>query len=478
MGKTTCIRNGDWVIAWDDTNQRHTYLRHADVAFEGDRITFVGKGFHGPADVEVDGSRLCVMPGLVDIHCHPSTESFYRGIREEHGVPEMYMAGIYERMQALWPADREKPSSAEVAYCELLRSGVTTICDLSVPYPGWVDLIARSGLRGFVAPGYSSSRWSLSNRHQLRYQWDEAKGRRDFETSLKMIEEAEGHECGRLSGVLYPMQIDTCSEELLRDSVAVAKQRNLPLVTHVSQSVNEFLVMVDRHGKTPVQWAHEIGLLGPHTTLGHVVFIDEHSWLHWATRKDLHLLAETGITVAHCPTPFARYGQLLEDFGKYLRAGIHLGMGTDVAPHNLLEEIRMATVLARVAAEDITSVQMADCFHAATVGGARALLRSDLGRLMPGCRADIVLVDLDHPLMQPARDPLRNLVFHAADRAVRDVYIDGTLVVKDFKVMTLNHTDALGRLSEAQRRMEAAAPEKDYAGRSSLEISPLSLPVA
>jgi len=236
--------------------------------------------------------------------------------------------------------------------------------------------------------------------------------------------------------------------------------------------------MVERHGKTPVQWAHEIGFLGPNCILGHAIFLDEHSWLHWATRDDIRLLAETGTTVAHCPSPFARYGQVLEHFGKYRRAGINLGIGTDVAPHNILEEMRLAAVLARIAAQDINSVNTAEILYAATVGGAKALLRNDIGRLAEGCKADLVIIDLEDPWMQPARDPLRGIIYTAAERAVRDVYIDGVQVVKDHKVLTLNHAEALGQLTEAQQRMEAAVPGRDYAGRTALMIAPLSLPMS
>jgi cytosine/adenosine deaminase-related metal-dependent hydrolase len=133
-------------------------------------------------------------------------------------------------------------------------------------------------------------------------------------------------------------------------------------------------------------------------------------------------------------------------------------------------------VLGRVAAEDIRSLELADVFHAATVGGAAALLRDDIGRLTPGAKADLVLVDLENPWMMPARDPLRSLVFHAADRAVRDVYVDGQRVVADGRVLTLDRAGALARLSEAQRRMEAAVPQRDGRRRSSTEITPLSLP--
>jgi cytosine/adenosine deaminase-related metal-dependent hydrolase len=473
---TTWIKNADWVVAWDAGNARHAYVRGADVVFTGNTIMHVGPGYAGTADQIMDGRHLMVMPGLVNVHSHPCLEASYRGIREEHGVPEMYMSGLFERAQAYWPDDEGKLACAEVAYCELLLSGVTTLADLSGVYPGWVELIAKSGLRGVVAPWFASSRWVVRQSHLLEHEWNEAEGRRLFEAALKMCDELARHPSGRLSGMLSPAQIDTCTEDLLRDSVAAARERQLPFTIHCGQAVSEFYEIVRRHGVTPVQWAHELGLTGPGTILGHAIFVDEHSWLHWWSRKDVGLLAETGTTVAHCPTPFARYGQTLEDFGKYHRAGVNLGIGTDTVPQNMLEEMRWATVLARIAAEDIRTSEMADVFHAATVGGAIGLLRDDIGRLIPGARADLVLVDLTEPWMMPVRDPLRSLVFHSADRAVRDVYVDGRQVVKDGKVLTLDRAGALARLTEAQKRMEAAVPQRDGRKRASTEITPLSLP--
>ena len=91
---TTCIRGADMVIAWDETAGGHSYLPHADIAFRGNEIIFLGKGYAGHVDVEIDGGGYLVLPGMVDIHSHPSLEPSYRGIREEHGVREMYMTGL------------------------------------------------------------------------------------------------------------------------------------------------------------------------------------------------------------------------------------------------------------------------------------------------------------------------------------------------------------------------------------------------
>ncbi|MFQ5829270.1 MAG: amidohydrolase family protein [Candidatus Methylomirabilia bacterium] len=475
--KTTAVKNTAWVAAWDAKSGTHVYRRDCDIVFTGDTITFVGKNYGGQADDIIDGRDLLVMPGFVNIHSHPSTEPGQKGIREEHGVAAMYMSSLYQRSAVFRLDEAGRQAAAEVAYAEMLASGVTSVADLSVPFDGWVALMAKSGLRGFLAPGYASSRWALQSEHELLFEWDEVGGRRGFETALALIDEASRHPSGRLSGVVYPAQIDTCSEELLRDSMAVALDKGLPITIHVAQSVPEFNVMIRRHGKTPIQWAHETGLLGPNMTLGHAIFIDEHSWLHWSTRRDLSLIAQSGASVAHCPTPFARYGQTLEDFGRYLRGGVNLGIGTDCSPHNIIEEMRTALILARVAGEDIETVRTADLLHAATVGGANALLRDDLGRLAPGCKADMVLVDLRNDGMRPLRDPLRSLIYTAAERAVRDVYIDGAKVVEGGRVLTLDRAAAVERLEAAQRRMMAKVPELDYEGRSAEEISPPVLPI-
>jgi cytosine/adenosine deaminase-related metal-dependent hydrolase len=477
---TTLIRNAEWVIAWEASGRRHVYRQGIDVAFTGDAIVHVGPRFTGRADTIVDGRGRMVMPGLVDIHAHPSHEPAYRGIREEHGVANMYMSSLYERSQAFDISDPElRCASLEVALCELLKSGVTSICDISPIYQGWTDVFAKSGMRGFLAPGFASARWKLSDDHSLGFDWDEARGRKGMEAALAFIDGLAKHPSSdMLSGVVSPMQIENCSDDLLRDSRDAANDRRIPFTLHVAQGVLEHLEMIKRHGVTPIRHARDIGILGPTSIIGHAILPDTHSWIRWWTRDDIRSLADSGCSVAHCPTPFARYGILMESFGDYVRAGINMGLGTDTTPHNMLEEIRKAGTFARIAARDINNVSSAMLFHAATAAGAKALMRDDLGRLAPGAKADVVLVDVTHPDMMPARDPLRSLIFHAADRAVKDVYVAGRRIVADGKVTTLDHAGAAARLAEAQARMLAATPRRDYRGRTADEIAPLTLPIS
>ena len=130
-----------------------------DVAFTDDTLTYIGHHFDGTADVTIDGTDQMMMPGLINMHSHPSTEPFYRGVREEHGVPSMYMSGLYERSVAFQPDPVARKAGKQVAFCEMLLSGVTSVADLSSIDEGWIDIAANSGLRVFLAPSYASARW-------------------------------------------------------------------------------------------------------------------------------------------------------------------------------------------------------------------------------------------------------------------------------------------------------------------------------
>ena len=364
-----------------------------------------------------------------------------KGLTDEVGSRQLYMSSLHQYLP-LFDADPEgRRAATEVA------------------------------LRVYVAPMFRSGRWYTPNGHEVRYTWDEQAGRDGLDRALRLTDRARQHPSGRLDGVLSPAQVDTCTEALLRDSAAAARERRLPLQIHAAQSVVEFHEIMRRHGKTPIEWLRQIGVLGANTIIGHAIFLDHHSWLHWPTRNDLAHLAETGTTVAHCPTVFSRWGILLEDFGRYRALGVNLGIGTDTFPHNFVEELRTTAILARVAAGQAHAVGAADIFTAATIGG-RTLGRDDLGRMAPGARADFLMVDIEHPAMQPLYDPVRSLLYAAGERAIRHVFVGGQQIVRDGKALAFDYADASARLQMAQRRAIEKVPGFDWAGRGAAEIMP------
>jgi 5-methylthioadenosine/S-adenosylhomocysteine deaminase len=481
-----CIKNARWVVAWNAHLKQHYFRNDLDVVFDGNRLVHIDPDYVGKADETIDGASFCVMPGMVNVHTHLQSESIGRGLIEELGNPALYMTGILDEKSVFVtsgltdqaggaPAQlRANKASTESAITELLRSGATTVTDLAVAYDGWLDILAGTGIRAIAAPMYRDAKWTVPTGHRLDYAWDLEKGRRDFAAALGVVEQAECHPSGRLSGMIAPMQVDTCSPELLRDSLAAARQRGLKMTVHCSQHIPEFQEMVRRHGVTPVQWLHAEGLLGPDTLLGHAIFLDHHSLVQWWTRRDLDLLAETGTSVAHCPVVFSRYGQMMEDVGSYIRKGVNVAFGTDTEPQNMAEEVRMASTMGRAAAKSVRGVWLSELFHAATIGGATALGRDDLGRLAVGAKADLVMLDLDAPGMRPVRDPLRSFFFSAADRAVAHVFVDGRQVVKDGTVLTIDRAGLSQPLQESQEAFVRNAPYVDFRGRTADEISPTS----
>ncbi|MGB3315009.1 MAG: amidohydrolase family protein [Albidovulum sp.] len=479
MDQTTVVRKADWIIAWDAALGGHVYLRGGDVTFRGDRIVQVGGHFEGAADREIAGAGLCVMPGLIDLHSHPYSEPINKGFAMAE------VAG--QRGERLWvndlvvfrKTDADRRLCAAVAYAEMLAGGVTTAVDISYPYEGWLDVAATSGLRICLAPAFAGGSWEQDDAFGIRYAWKEDDGRAAFAQSLAVVDAALADASGRLSGMVMPAQVDTCSEPLLRDSWHAAQDRHVPWQTHAGQLISEFQEITRRHGMTPIRWLESLGVLTPGSILAHCILLDHHSQLRsWGSQGELELLAGTGAAVAHCPTIFARQsGLALEDFGRYRALGIPVGIGTDTFPHNMLEEMRLAMLIARVTSARVDGASIADVFSAATIDAARALGRDDIGRVAVGAKADFVLLDLNHPSMLPMSDPLTSLVHQAADRAVRDVFIDGRQVVAGGKVLTIDIAEATWSLNVARDEMARRAVENDRKHRPLDVIAPLPLPV-
>jgi 5-methylthioadenosine/S-adenosylhomocysteine deaminase len=470
--KTTLIRNLDWLVAWDEQAHSHVYLRNADLAFAGDRIVHVGPGFAGKADVTIDGSGRLASPGLINVHSHPSSEPGNKGVLEELGSPRLGQSSLYEFM----PIFRLDPSVAgaatQVAIWELLKSGVTTFCDLSGARDGWADEIAATGVRAVLCPMFRAATWSTRNGHSVEYQWDEAGGEKGLRQALQVIDAATRHPSGRISGMMGPSQIDTCGAGLLRESLAEARRRAIPTQLHAAQSIVEFNEITRRHGKTPIEWLDSIELLGPDLIVGHGIFLNDHPQLHWPHASDFARLARSGAQVAHCPTVFARRGIALNTLGRYMEAGITCGIGTDTFPHNFLDEMRMAAYAGRLVSGNFKAAKTFQVYDAATTGGAAMIRRPDLGRLAVGAKADLFLADTTHPVMRPMRDPLRSLIYSAGDRVVRDVFVDGAHVVRDGVVPTIDIERAIAGLQAGQDASLASTASRDWAKRDVDAMSP------
>jgi cytosine/adenosine deaminase-related metal-dependent hydrolase len=464
-------------VAWDQAAGSHVYLRGADFAVSGREIVHVGKDYRGPVAQEVDARDLMIIPGFVDIHSHPGHEPGWKGMLEELGSPKLGQSSLYEFMPVFQVGTEYTRPCLRVAVSELLKSGVTTICDLGRPRPTWADEYAETGIRAVLWGMFRSGPWKTTNGHSVDYDLDFAAGDKALKDAIAIADEASRHPSGRITGFFGPAQIDTCSEGQIRDALAAARERNQPIQIHAAQSIVEFQEIVRRYGATPVEWLDRIGALGPDTIIGHCIFLNDHPWIHYPHASDFDRLRDSGAMVAHCPVVFARRGIALNTLSRYVKAGIRCGIGTDSFPHNMLDEMRMACYAGRIVAGSFTASTTHDVFMAATATGADMIRRPDLGRLARGCKADFSVVDMRNPYMQPDYEPIRSLVYSANDRAIRDVYVDGRRVVKDGEIVDFDIEDDVEALRRAQAEAIAAAPGRDWAGRRLDQLSPRVFPV-
>ena len=477
MPDITVIRNARTVVAYDAATGGHAYLDDADVAFDAAGFLHVGGRYEGPFAEEISGRDRMVLPGLVNVHCHSGEEPVSKSLFEDQGTAALWGQAMYEYSTLIEISDDAVKAALTVMLGDLLRSGVTTFVDIAGPHDCWLPTLAESGARAYVAPGFREAAWHVEDSHRLDFRWDAARGREAFVRALETVDAAEAHPSGRLGGIVAPAQVETCSPELLQEAAEAARSRKVPITIHAGQTMAEHEELLRRHGLTAVQYLETLGLLGPDLILGHCIFIDSHGWTRQRTADDLGRLAGSGTSIAHCPVTFARSGMVLQSVGRYRRSGVNVALGTDSYPFNMLEEMRTALINARISGGTVFDVSTADILDVATLAGAKALGRSDIGRIGKGVKADFSLVDLKHPGMQPVYDPLRNLLHCAAERAVAAVYVGGACVMENDRATLVDYDGALAELQAVQdfsvRRLQANDPR----GRSLATLAPRALPV-
>ena len=385
IATTTVIRNSDWIVAHEG-GASHVY-RTGDVAFTGDTLTQVGGPYTGAADREIDGRGFMVMPGLVNIHSHPASEPLNKGWNDEIGSPKLYNSSLYEIMPIFRPDAEGVKAAFRVALCEALMSGVTTLVDLSVAHDGWVDLMAESGIRGVLGPMYRDARWFTRTAS-----WWNTSGTRPPGAAPWTPRSASSRRRSKPSEPAALRHGDPVADRhllgrLFRDSYAVALRLKVPFQTHAAQSIVEFHEMTRRHGMTPIEWLDSLGVLGPTSIIGHGIFLDHHSATSWPQRDDLGTIS-IGDVLSRIARPCssaaasrcrrsALYPARREDRHRYR----HLS-----AQHDRGDAPRAVRVAHR--RRNVFDLRTSDIFNAATLGGAAALQRDDIGRLAPGAKAD------------------------------------------------------------------------------------------
>jgi cytosine/adenosine deaminase-related metal-dependent hydrolase len=476
MPRRTAIHAG-YVIAFDGRD--HRLLREGTVLVDDGRIVSVGprRADRAEADETFEAGDGILTPGLISTHAHIGGSPLDRSFIEDRGNPQFFYSGLFELLPVRGAAQDEDATRACVDFsmAELLRGGVTTVMEIGGSSEYVAARAADYGLRVYVGLAFRSGRWLTRDGRRVEWEWDEEQGRHGLARAIELHKQHDGAHGDLVRCFFSPAQVDTCTPDLLKASKRAADERGRPWQVHASQSVVEFNEMLARHGKTPIAWLSDLGVLGPNAILGHAIVTGGSSWTNYPA-GDVAIMADAGCSVAHAVWVFARRGIAMESFDAYRRAGVNLSLGTDTNPQSVIEAMRWAAVVSKIVERQTEATTAAHVFDAATLGGAKALGRDDLGRIAPGARADLVLWKGASWGMTPLRDPVKNIVYNATAEDVDRVWVDGRLVVEGGRVRAADERAVLAALQAAGERMWPRMRQFDWAGRDADALSPQSYP--
>ncbi len=464
----TEIRNGT-VIAW--IGGRHRILDPGIVVFEGNGIVFVGAEYDGEAGETIDATGRLVMPGLINSHLHVTDTPFTKGLLEDIGDARGGAQNLVSLYSVLPTVRHATDPDAQVAaatcvFAELARTGSTTVVEMGYDFEIGGDgdiavtkrvaeIAGQSGLRCYSAPRYRTRHYGMNPDGTVFYEDYPGGGRARFESCVEFCTQWNGRHDDRLRTMLAPGQVDTCDAELLKATRRAADEFDLPIQLHAGQSPAEYRRVGETEGRTTIEYLADCGLLGPDFIIGHGQSMTADGDMNSLAAHEVAALRDSKTTICHLPWVKARRGGVINSIQKYRDFGIRQCLGTDTFPFDLFNDMRFAAVICKIVEGAADAAPARDVFDVATIGGADALGRPDLGRLAAGCRADIVLVRIDTPKAAPVYDPFLFLVLTASGEDVERVIVDGETIVRGGEVLTLDVPAAVRRLNEAGRRVRA-----------------------
>ncbi|MEM6974103.1 MAG: amidohydrolase family protein [Pseudomonadota bacterium] len=419
------------------------------IAVMGDRLHTVGaaEGPPPPAARVIDGTGFVVLPGLVNIHLH-AILTMVRGVAEDMGFAPAYTPGV---PQGHMVTEEEAVALARLGALEAMKFGSTLINDTYVHQDLTLPAMGDLGLRVTGCGRIHDVDFSGVSRG--RWDYDTAIGRRTLDAALALHQRWHGAMDGRLGVQLAAHAPDTCSTAFLHEVRAARDATGMMVTTHLAQSPIEVARIAERDGLTPAELLDEVGLLSDRLIGAHCIFM---------TEDDIARVGRAGIHVAHIPKGNATGGTMAPTL-KLRAAGANLCLSTDNMHGDMVEVMRWALCIGRLQAGRISEDwQPEDMLAMATVNGARAMdLESEVGRLAPGMKADLVMIDTRRPHFTPMTDALGNIVHLGHGRDVTHVMVDGRLIVEDGRATLVDEAaimrDAAAASEALWRRASAEA---------------------
>ena len=413
-----------WVIPMDG---RRPVIEQGAVAIQEDRIVAVGpreevrRTF--TADRTLDASGQAVLPGFVNTHTH-LMGAFNKALTEDPPCVSGGLFTIAMPLQRKYIRPEEVYWPALVHGMEMLKTGTTTINEV-----WWFEReVAKSvrdlGLRAVIAENISETDLTRLGPENLERNFDPEEGKRSIEAALAFIDEWHGAADGRITCRFGPFSPDTCSERTLLRVKELAAARGLGFHVHLAQIPGEVEYMRKAYGKGSVEFLRDLGYLSPNFVGIHCVFM---------TPEEVGMLKEAGAHMSHTAYLVGKRAYF-PPMTEVYRRGVSVSIGSDWLSNDMFKILRAAILLARQQAGQVDILDGPRALEMATLGGARALgLAHEIGSLEPGKKADLFLLNLRTPWMQPIRPQqlLSNIVYNANGSDVTHVLVDGRVVVAD-----------------------------------------------
>ncbi len=406
----------------------------ADLLIEDGRIARVGRVDAPRGAAVIDASGCYVMPGLVQTHVH-LVQTLFRGLAEDLSLLEWLRTRV-------WPLeaahdDASIRASVRLGLAELLLTGTTTILDMGTTRheDAVAEEIAASGIRARFGKAMMDTGEGVPPR--LREATHAS-----LDESLALLRRWDGKADGRLGYAFAPRFALSCTRDLLEEVGRLSTGTGALIHTHSNENADERRLVETATGHAPAAYLAEVGIASDRAVFAHGVHLDN---------EERRLLAERGTAIAHCPSSNLKLGSGIADVIALRRAGITVAIGSDGAACNnrldAFDEARLAALLSR-ARLGAGALSAPTALAMATREGARALrLDSEIGTLEVGKRADLVVIEAER-LAGPGGDPATRILFGGGSRGVRDVVVDGRVVVRDRRLLTMDEREVRAKAAE------------------------------
>lgn len=365
----------------------------------------------------LDGAGRLLIPGLVNSHTH-AYMTIFRNFADDLKFHDWLFGKILPLEARLTAEDCYWGTMLGIM--EMLRTGTTCFLDMYIFSDAAARAVSDSGIRAVLSRGLSGGRD------------DPACAEKKLKEALAEISRWRGKD--NLGFMLAPHAPYTCDPGYLREIAGLARELGVGLHTHISESEREVLEIEEKYGVSPVRHMDNCGILGERTVAAHCVHL---------SAEDIELLASRGVSVATNPISNLKLANGVAPVPKMLEAGINVCIGTDGAASNnslnLFRDIGLVTVLHKGISGDPQLVSAREGIRFATTGGARALgLEGVVGEIKIGERADLTIINLDVPNMQPVNEPISALAYSATGNEVETVMVNGNILFHQGRYKTID----------------------------------------